>query len=308
MREAFFSTLTRLAMNDRRIFLLTGDIGYGVLEDYARSVPDRFVNVGVAEQNMIGVATGLAEAGYIPFVYSMVPFACLRPYEFIRNGPLLHRLPVRIVGIGGGMDYAHDGVSHYGLEDIALMRAQPSMHVIVPADGEQASRAMEKTFHLQSPVYFRLEKCDRGHIEGLDGQFSLGLSEVLSDGKDLLVIACGSIVFEAQEAVRALAEHGVSCRLLAVSTLNPCPADDLRKHLSEFNKVMTVESHYQSGGLGSLIAELIADSGLSCKLVRNAVNEMPNQVSGSRNFMEKRFELDSLSLSRKAMALLRSGS
>src|SRR5678816_4518777 len=137
MRAAFVQTLTELASEDPRILLLTGDLGYLAVEPFVEKHPNRFINVGVAEQNMIGVATGLAEAGFIPFVYSIVPFAVLRPYEFIRNGPIQHRWPVRIVGVGGGFDYGTNGLSHYGLEDIAVMRAQPGIQVIAPADAQQ---------------------------------------------------------------------------------------------------------------------------------------------------------------------------
>src|SRR3954468_1576453 len=121
MRGAFATTLTELAARDRRIVLLTGDLGYMALEPFAEQHPDRFFNVGVAEQNMVGLATGLAEAGFVPFVYSIVTFATLRPYEFIRNGPVLHGLPVRVVGVGGGFEYGHAGPTHHGLEDVGVL-------------------------------------------------------------------------------------------------------------------------------------------------------------------------------------------
>ena len=125
MRGAFVRTLMGLAERDPRILLLTGDLGYTVLEPFAERFPDRFFNVGVAEQNMVGLATGLAGAGFIPFVYSIVTFASLRAYEFIRNGPILHHLPVRIVGVGGGFEYGTAGATHHGLEDVGVMRIQP---------------------------------------------------------------------------------------------------------------------------------------------------------------------------------------
>src|SRR5438093_2400618 len=137
MRRAFVNTLVELAERDPRILLLTGDLGYLALEPFSERFPDRFFNVGVAEQNMVGLATGLAEAGYIPFCYSIVTFASLRPYEFIRNGPILHQLPVRVVGVGGGVEYGHNGATHYGLEDVGVMRVQPGISVIAPADAQQ---------------------------------------------------------------------------------------------------------------------------------------------------------------------------
>src|SRR3954447_23056573 len=132
MRGAFANTITELAERDPRVVLLTGDLGYMALEPFSDRFPERFFNIGVAEQNMVGVATGLAEAGFIPFVYSIVTFASLRPYEFIRNGPILHQLPVRIVGIGGGGEYGTAGPTHHGLEDVGIMRIQPGITVIAP--------------------------------------------------------------------------------------------------------------------------------------------------------------------------------
>src|ERR1039457_3398313 len=139
MRATFIKTLTDLAGTDPRIVLLTADLGYLAVEDFATRFPDRFCNVGVAEQNMIGVATGMAEAGFIPFVYSIGTFAVLRPYEFIRNGPVAQRLPVRIVGIGAGMEYGHEGISHHTIEDIAITRVHPGLMVVAPADPPQRS-------------------------------------------------------------------------------------------------------------------------------------------------------------------------
>ncbi|HMV46813.1 MAG TPA: 1-deoxy-D-xylulose-5-phosphate synthase, partial [Blastocatellia bacterium] len=146
MRAAFTETIVELAERDPRILLLTGDLGYCALEPFAEKFPDRFFNCGVAEQNMVGVATGLAEAGYIPFVYSIATFASLRTYEFIRNGPILHHLPVRIVGVGGGFEYGTAGPTHYGLEDAGVMRLQPGLTVISPADHQQTRTAMLATW------------------------------------------------------------------------------------------------------------------------------------------------------------------
>src|SRR5580700_2046408 len=129
MRRAFVETLAELAGKDPRITLLTADLGFMALEPFSDKYPDRFFNVGVAEQNMVGVATGLAEAGFIPFVYSIVNFAVLRPFEFIRNGPIAHKLPVRIVGVGGGFEYGTNGISHYGIEDIGVLRTQPGLTI-----------------------------------------------------------------------------------------------------------------------------------------------------------------------------------
>ena len=174
MRAAFTRTLCEIAELDPRVLLLTGDLGYSVLEPFRDRFPDRFLNAGVAEQNMVGVATGLADAGYVPFVYSIATFASMRPYEFLRDGPILHGLPVRIVGVGGGFEYGHAGPTHYALEDVAIMRTQPGLTCIAPADHQQARSALLATRDVPGPIYYRLGKDDRTTVPGLDGRFALG--------------------------------------------------------------------------------------------------------------------------------------
>lgn len=285
MRGIFLKTLTELAKQDPRILLLTGDLGYTVLESFAEQFPERFFNVGVAEQNMVGLATGLAEAGFLPFVYSIVPFAVLRPYEFIRNGPILHQLPVRIVGVGDGLEYGQNGISHQGLEDLGVMRLQAGITVIAPADYQQASTALRTTWDLPGPIYYRLGKDDKTTVPELEGQFELGRAQMMGDGQDLLIITTGSITREASIAAKALMEQGVSCTVVIVSTLNPAPVDGLVKVLSRFRLALTVEAHYIVGGLGSLVAEVIAEYGIPCRVVRCGVKTPSEGISGSQNYL-----------------------
>lgn len=285
MRGAFVNTLVGLAEKDERIVLLTGDLGFMALEPFAERFPKRFFNVGVAEQNMIGLSTGLAEAGFIPFVYSIVTFATLRSYEFVRNGPILHKLPVRIVGIGGGFEYGYNGITHYGLEDIGIMRIQPGMTVVAPADYKQARNVLLKTWNLPGPVYYRIGKDDKTEIYGLEGKFELGRVQLIDNGTDVLIISMGSITFEANKAREALAKQGISSTLMVLAILNPAPFADLVRVLSRFRLVVTVEAHYITGGLGSLVSEVIADRGLNCQLIRCGVKGSPDCISGSQSFL-----------------------
>jgi transketolase len=271
VRSAFVTTLVELAERDERILLLTGDLGFMALEPFSQRFPDRFFNVGVAEQNMIGLATGLADGGYVPFVYSIATFASLRAYEFIRNGPVAHGLPVRIVGVGGGFDYGSAGATHHALEDVGALRLQPDLTVLAPADGSQARTALEETWDLPGPVYYRLGKDDRTVVRGLDGRFRLGRSEVVREGRDLLLLVSGSLAAETVAASTELHGLGVDAAVAVVSTLGPAPADDLRPLLARYSTAVTVEGHYVTGGLGSLAAEVIADAGIPCRLVRLGV-------------------------------------
>jgi transketolase len=304
MRQAFVQTLTELAAQDSRILLLTADLGYMALEPFRDRFPDRFFNVGVAEQNMVGLATGLAEAGFIPYLYSIAPFAALRPYEFIRNGPVMHKLPVRIVGVGGGLEYGINGLSHYGLEDIAVMRAQPGLTLIAPADAAQTRTAVAATWNVPGPVYYRIGKDDKAVVPGLDGRFEPGKLQCLREGTDLLLIAMGSIATEAAAAAQMLAGRGVSCSLAIAASISPAPVEDLAELLARHRIVLTVEAHYRVGGLGSLVAEVISERDLRCRLVRCGVDSLPDGRIGSQDYLYRLYGLSAEKLVEVATSVL----
>lgn len=280
------AALTQAAQVDERLILLTADLGYMALEAFADRFPKRFFNVGVSEQNMVGVATGLADAGFIPFVYSIGTFAALRPYEFIRNGPVLHGLPVRVVGVGGGMEYGHNGISHYALEDIAVMRAQPSMTVLAPADAAQAASALLATYDRPGPIYYRLGKDDRIRVAGLDGRFRFGELETVQEGRDALIISSGAAANVAVGAADCLRSGGVAAEVAVAATLAPAPRASLIQAIRRHSVVATVEAHYVTGGLGSLVAEIIAEGQLRVSFIRCGVTDMPIALTGSQAFME----------------------
>lgn len=284
MRNAFIDAVMEVAEDDRRVVFLTGDLGFTVLEPLAEKLGDRFLNVGVAEQNMVGVATGLAEGGMIPFVYSIGTFASMRPYELIRNGPLLHLLPVRIIGVGAGLDYGHNGVTHYALEDVAIMRVQPDMTVIAPADPAQAVAAARASVSIDGPIYFRIGKTQTA-IPELNGAFELGRLALIGDGGDVAIVALGSIASEAVKARELLWDYGIDATVAIVSSVQPPPIDDLVALLGDQQLVISVEAHYRTGGLGSLVAEVIAEHGLACRLRRRAVEEMPRGLTGTQPFL-----------------------
>jgi transketolase len=287
MRVTFIETLTELAALDRRIVLLTGDLGFMALDSFAARHPDRFFNVGVAEQNMIGLATGLAEAGFIPFVYSIVPFAVLRPYEFIRNGPVEHRLPVRIVGVGAGMEYGLNGFSHYGIEDIAVTRVHPELGVLAPADFRQSRSILLATWDRAGPIYYRIGKDQQAVVPGLDGRFAWDEPTLVRDGHDLLLVTTSSIATEAASVVDRLDESGLSAAFAVVAQINPPPSAALAGLMRRFRLVCSVENHGRSGGLGSMLAEIAADHGMGCRVMRFGASDNPSGRSGSTAFMHR---------------------
>jgi transketolase len=296
--------MSGIAAADERVILLTGDLGYMVMEPFRARFPDRFINVGVAEQNMIGVATGLAEAGFRPYTYSIATFASLRPFEFIRNGPVLHHLPVRMVGMGMGFEYGHGGPSHYALEDIAALRTFPGLTVVIPADSAQTATALRKTHDLPGPVYYSLGKDDRTVVPGLDGRFDLGRVQVVANGGDIAIVTMGSIAQEAVAAATGLASRGVEATVIVVSNFNPDPEDHLVELLSNFRHVISVEAQTISGGLAACVGMQIARHGLPCRLHPLAVCASPDGTTGSPADRWRKYQLDRVSIVETALAAL----
>jgi transketolase len=295
MRKAFVTALAALADRDPRVLLLTGDLGFMAVEPFAERHPDRFVNVGVAEQNMVGMATGLAEAGYVPFVYSIATFAALRSYEFIRNGPVLHNLPVRIVGVGPGLDYGPNGITHWALEDVAVLRPLPGLAVIAPADDPQTVSAVDATAGLSGPAYLRLARMGPA-IAGLDGRFGFGRAHVLGDGADVALVALGNMASTAVETQALLGANGIAARVVIVSCVRPAPTHDLVQALLDVPLALSIESHYVDGGVGSLTAEVVAENGLATRLVRAGVRRSPGGETGSAEFLHDRHGLSARAL------------
>jgi transketolase len=290
VRKQFVATLSELASADDRVVLLTADLGFMVLEPFAQRHPDRFINVGVAEANMISLAAGMAHEGFIPFCYSIATFASMRGYEQFRNGAVTHQLPVRIVGIGGGFAYGSAGPTHHALEDIALMRVQPGVGIVVPADDAQVDRVLRDHYARPEPMYVRLAKETETHPE-LNGRFRWGRLEVIGDG-DIVIVAIGSMTGVALEARRQLLAEGIHTAVAVAASIAPAPTDDLIGLLTSKRACIAVEDHRPIGGIGSLVAETIADHGLGVRLIRCGVTDRAAVTSGSEEFMRRRSGLD----------------
>jgi transketolase len=286
MRGAFVAALVEQAAADPRVFLLSGDLGWSVLDPFISAFSDRFVNVGVAEQNMVGVASGLAMTGYVPFCYTIATFAAMRPYEQFRDGPVRHRLPVRLVGVGGGYAYGHAGATHFALEDLCLMRCQPGLTVIAPADPAQTRTVMQVVRDVPGPVYLRVGKGGNPEIPGLEGRFALGRPEVVRAGSDVLLLATGAVAFNAVEAARRLHAAGLSASVAVMAHLPADPPVALAELLARHRAVVTVEEGYPSGGLGALVAECVAGFGLRCRLAIRGVRTPPTGVTGAAAYLQ----------------------
>lgn len=297
--------LCQLAAADPRIVLLTGDLGFMALEPFRDRYRERFFNAGVAEQSMIGLATGLAEAGLRPYVYSIATFASLRALEFIRNGPVRHRLPVRIVGMGAGFEYGCGGSTHHAVEDISVLRALPGLGIVIPADACQAAAALRATHELPGPFYYSLGKDDRSSVPGLNGRFDLGHIQVIRNGCDVALIAMGAIVAEALAATDELAGMGIQAAVALVSNFCPDPGAELAELLSGFRHAVSVEAQTVSGGLGAFTAGVIASLGLPCRLRMLAVRSAPDGTSGSQPDRWRKHGLDRSAIVAAAVSAVR---
>jgi transketolase len=305
LRKAFIDTLCSLAQQDERIVLLTADLGFLAIEPFRDRFPNRFFNVGVAEQNMIGMTTGLAEAGLRPYAYSIATFAALRPFEFIRNGPVMHKLDVRVVGMGMGFEYGHSGPTHFGVEDVAVMRTLRGMTVVIPADSEQTVTAIRDTCDVPGPIYYSLGKDDKTTMPGLLGRFELGRIQITRSGSDAAILSMGSVSAEVDAAADQLERVGVHITVAVVSNFHPDPEDDLVELLKQFSFVLTVEAQTISGGLGAFAASVIAANGLPCRLCMLGVRTPPDGTSGNQQERWRKHGLDRENIVRNVLSMLR---
>lgn len=262
MRQAFINTLVELAATDSRIWLLTGDLGYSVLEPFRERYPERFVNVGVAEQNLIGVAAGLALAGKIVAAYSIVNFPVMRALEQIRNDVAYHNLPVIIVTVGGGMVYGAHGYTHHGAEDVGVMRLLPNMRVIVPADPVEVAWATRSVCHQPGPTYLRLARGGEPPIhDRLLDETDFGVPIELRGGMDLTIAVAGPLATMAIRAADECRNIGIQVTIFSVPSLVPLQADAILASAERTGRLLVIEDHGR-GGLGTILAERLTESGI----------------------------------------------
>jgi transketolase len=275
-----------LAAQDPRIWLVAGDLGFSVLERFRERFPDRFINAGVAEQNMTGMAAGLAHCGKVVFTYSIANFPILRCFEQIRNDVCYHELPVKIVSIGGGYAYGSQGYTHHGVEDLAVMRALPGLTVLAPADPVETACAVRAAVELPGPCYLRLGKAGEPIVHTSVPDFQIGRALTVREGRSVTLIAIGGITHHALAVASRLEARGVSARLLSMHTLKPLDVAAIRRALDETGGIVTVEEHTRAGGLGSAVAEVVAEAG--CAPGRFRRWALPDAIShriGSQEYL-----------------------
>lgn len=305
MRDAVVDELLIAARADPNIVLITGDLGFGVLTKFAESLPDQFVNAGVAEQNMTAIASGLALSGRKVFTYSIANFATLRCLEQIRNDVCYHDADVTVISVGGGFSYGQLGMSHFATEDLAILRALPGLRVVAPTGEWEAREAAKAIIKTGGPAYLRLDKSVARTDARADETFELGRARVVREGKDITIIGTGGIVEEALVAAETLAAEGIEARVIAVHSIKPLDRDAIIAAATETGGLITIEEHVAAGGLGSAVAEALADAGCWPKAMRRiALPDYYPTVVGDQFYLRREYGVDARAVAAAGRAMV----
>jgi len=300
------SALCAQAARDPRIMLITGDLGFGVLDEYVRTFPAQFLNAGVAEQNMTGLATGMALDGRVVFTYSIANFPTLRCLEQIRNDACYHDADVKVVAVGGGFSYGPLGFSHHATEDLAILRALPNMTVVAPGDDWEAKEATRAIAERPGTCYLRLDRSSGPGTPRPDERFTIGKARVVLEGSDLTLVSTGGILSTVLRAAARLADVGVSCRVLSLHTLKPFDGEAILAAARDTGGIVTVEEHGIDGGLGSAVAETCFDAGVLPRVsARIAHRAGFSSIVGSQEYLRGIYGLDETAIFNAVVALRR---
>jgi len=305
MRDVFIDQLCQLAERDSRIMLITGDLGFGVLEEYQRRFPKQYLNAGVAEQNMTGIATGMALDGHIVFTYSIANFTFMRCLEQIRNDAAYHDCNVNVISVGAGFSYGSLGISHHATEDLSIMRSLPNTVVASPCEDWEAAKITEAITYTPGVSYLRLDKSSPGNLQRDGEEFEFGKVRTLRDGTDLTFAVTGGVLSEVLTAADSLAEKGISARVLSVHTVKPLDIETLSAAANETGGLITVEEHTVDGGLGGAVAESLMEAGAMPKFFhRIGLRAGFSSVVGSQQYLRGIYGIDAAAIESTALECL----
>lgn len=305
MRKSFHEKMAVMAAKDKGIYFLTANLGYKFFDEIRRKCPKQFLDVGVAEQNMIGLASGMALCGKSVYCYSIIPFLTLRACEQVRVDICYHGLPVKLVGMGAGFTYGLEGFTHFGIEDMAVMRSMPGMTIVVPDSIENAIRVAELSVHFKGPLYIRL---GRAGIHGVGNKATLkmiGKAVVLREGKDGALIAIGNMVAVAERAAQNLAAKGIGVSVINMHTLKPLDEAVVRACAKKHKFVFSLEEHSMQGGLGSAVAEVLAKSGFTGKFECIGVPEKLDKVIGDADYLWDHYGLSPAKITARLLTAIK---
>jgi transketolase len=306
MRTAFIKELFELAKLDERIVLIVGDLGFGVVTPFMEQLPRQFLNAGVAEQNMTGMAVGMALSGKITLTYSIANFPTLRCLEQVRNDICYHNANVKVVSVGGGFTYGAMGATHHAIEDLAVMRAIPGLVIVAPGDPIEARAATRAIIAHQGPCYVRLGKAGEPVVHSTAIDFELGKAICMREGQDATLISIGGILQNAVRAAERLAQEGIETRLLSMHTLKPLDIEAVLAAARETQAIFTIEEHSILGGLGTAVAEVLAEAeGIKAPLKRIGVPPAFSPHIGSQEYMQQCHGLTDEAITKTVASTLR---
>lgn len=285
MRSAFTNTLFTEAQKNKDIILLTGDLGFSIFEPFRDLLRKQYLNTGVSEQNMTGMAAGLAMEGKIPIIYSIIPFITMRNFEQIRNDICYQNQNVKIVGVGSGFSYGAYGHTHHSLEDMGIMRTLANLVILSPSDPIEARQATKWMLRHRGPVYLRLGKAGEPTLES-KYTFKLGKGHILKYGTDVAILSTGAITASALDVARKLDQKHISTQVISMPSIKPLDIE-LIKSLSSMKVIVTLEEHSIIGGLGTAVAEVIAENNLSVSFRRIGVPDRFTPQMGRHEYMKE---------------------
>lgn len=289
MRKTFINTLIDLARKDKDIVLITPDMGFSVLEPFFDEFPERAINCGIAEQNAVSIASGLALMGKKPYVYTIIPFLTGRAYEQVRLEVAYMNTNVKLIGIGAGFTYGAAGATHHAIEDISLMRTLPNMTVCCPGDNNEAEQIIRKTVNNNKPMYIRIGRHNRGIFD--NNTIEIGKASIIETGEDIAIISTSNMLPDAYDYCQKLKTEGRKPYLISMHTIKPLDKDIILELVNKGVEIQTMEEHSVIGGLGSAVAEVIAESGKGIKFKRIGVPDEFSHFIGSQKYIKKQFGL-----------------
>jgi transketolase len=304
VRRAAIDGIHALARRDPRVVFIGSDLGVGVLDAMRAEFPDRFFMEGVSEQAIIGLAAGLAMDGYLPYINTIATFLTRRCYEQIAIDLCLHRLPVRLIASGGGTVYAPLGPTHMATEDLAILRALPNMTVVAPCDAPEMTRVMDASLDVPGPMYVRIAKGGDPVVSDPAAPFAIGRAAVMRPAGEILFVGTGVATTRALAAADLLEQDGVSCGVLHAHTIKPFDVATLIEQAAAARLIVTVEEHTRIGGLGSLVAETLADEGVLRPLVRLGLPDAFSRDYGNQDHVLARAGLAASDIAAAALARL----
>lgn len=289
MRTAFAYELEKLMENDENTFLLTGDLGFSVFERIREKFSKQYINMGVAEQNMVGVASGMALTGKQVFLYSIIPFLIYRTFEQIRNDVCYQNLPVRLVGVGAGFSYSDAGFTHHSIEDYGILKSMPNIIILSPTDPKEVSVLMQQVSRIEGPVYLRLSRNGEPILHDKHAKIKIGTALEISDGSDILFISTGSIMGLALEVAKMLDYLGYSSQILDYHTIKPFDEQSLIRNATDKKLIITLEEHAIETGIYSNVVQSLSKNGISVKVIPFGIGETYVHESGTREYMLGRY-------------------